>query len=343
MNYDSILAIINCFKDKITFIEPTTSIKKEIPQEVKEWYLEWKKENQDNEIKTKDKTKYISSIKETFSKELCIYYMPPREVDSRIITETLPQDELFNKEIKKEREKLIKEAIYKYLETIFSGIEIMPYNIKKLEKSVYECKAKGNDKEQIKIDYDETKQTINLILRSKEKYLNISSHNYLESTRYDGMVTVEKPTIKRFWSIRNLFKKISKLELINKEKADFISVTQDKLKSNLDASGTTYSPEGIYIYEIKNNKYSVNYYDQETINTILSTNFNKREELNDIVNALTEKKELSNMCFTEKLEEYGLLPSSNYTIEGISKELEILINKSYLDPKSLLQDLYKIN
>lgn len=340
MNYDAILAIISCFKDKITFQEPKTIIKKELPDDIKEWYLNGKKEN---DIKEANKNNYLFSIKETSSKELCIYYPSPRDIDFRIITDTPPQDIQFNKEIKDNREKLIKETIYNHLDTILSDIEIMPFNVKKLEdKSAYECRIKGKDNELIKIDYDETKQSINLKMRNKDKYLKLSLNNYIESTRYDGMITIEKPSLKRNWLIKNLFKKKSKLELKNKEKADFISITKDEIKSSLEASGTTYAVEGLYIYEIKENKFTLNYYDQETITTILSTNFNKRLELNNIVKTLKEKKELSNTSFKEKLEEYGLLPSASFTIEGMTKELEILINKSYTNPKLLLQDLYKI-
>ena len=42
MNYDAILAIYNCIKDKITYQAPQiVSIKKEVPEDIRKWYEEW--------------------------------------------------------------------------------------------------------------------------------------------------------------------------------------------------------------------------------------------------------------------------------------------------------------
>ena len=109
MNYDAILAIYNCFKDKITYQPPqTTYTKNELPDDVKEFYEEWKK--------TKEETN-ISEINEGPNSNLSIYYITPRETDSRVVTNSPDKDKIIEKLLNESRYKMVKQNIYNYANT----------------------------------------------------------------------------------------------------------------------------------------------------------------------------------------------------------------------------------
>lgn len=342
MNYDAILAIYNCFKDKINYLPPEHNLKKEIPYDVKNWYEEWKKNQITESIKEE---KNISSIKEGLNGEKCFYYFTPRLPDSRIITDTSDKDKALESLLNQSHTQMVKETIYQYLSTILTGIEIPPFDVKKLEdQSVYECKAYGNNSEQIKIDYDELKLTTCIKITTPDKYLKISMLPTIISTRYDGMITIpQEKTKSSLKNIFNIFQKKSRFELTNQEKADFISITKDEVNSICNANGTIYAQEGVYIFDVTSNTFTINYFDQETINTITSTNLNKKFELTNLIKILRDKKELTNTNFIEKLESTGLLPNATFSIPCTPKELQILVNKAFIDSKKLIEDLYKTN
>lgn len=340
MNYDSILAIYNCFKDKIKYLPPENYLKKEIPEDVKKWYEEWKNTNTEENLENLEKN--ISLLKEDDNGELCIYYITLREYDSRVVTDRSEKEKRMMPLIDKSRDEMTKETIYNYLANILKNIDIPPFNAKKLdEQSVYECKATGNNSEQIKIDYDESKLTTCIKIKTNNKYLKVSMLPVISSTRYEGMVTIPKNKNKSNFNFFNIFRKKSKFELKHQETADFIAVTKDEINSICEAAGTVYAEEGVYIFEIKDNTFIINYFDQEAINIITTTNLNKKFELTDIIKLLREKKELTRTNFIEKLEETGLLPNAAFSIPCTSKELQILVNKAFITPRNLIEDLYK--
>lgn len=339
MKYDAILAIINCFKDKIKYLSPENQIKKEIPEDVKEWYKEWKKLHNTKEEKNEVN---ISEIKKGTNGESCIYYISPREPDARVVTNSSEREKTFIKKLDESREQMTNETIYNYLNNILKSIEIPPFNTKKLdEQSIYECKTIGNNSEQIKVDYDEIKLTTNIKITTQNKYLKVSMLPSISSTRYEGMITIDKKQQKNNLNIFNIFKKKDKFELKNQDKADFISITKEEINPICQANGTVYNEEGIYIFEIKNNTFIINYFDQETITAISTNNLNKKFELTNIIKLLREKKDLANTNFTEKLSETGLLPNASFTIPCTPKELQVLTNKAFISPKILIEDLYK--
>ena len=109
------------------------------------------------------------------------------------------------------------------------------------------------------------------------------------------------------------------------------------------ASGTIYSEEGVYIFDVASGTFTINYFDQESIERIISTNFNKKNELKELKELLIEKKELSEIDFRAQLENVGLLPNATYNIPCLVKEQLMLVNKAYINPKELIKDLYKTN
>ena len=338
MNYDAILAIYNCIKDKINYFPPEHNLKKEIPEDVKNWYEEWKKVSTNNHKETIEQN--ISSIKEGTNGELCIYYFTPREPDARVVTDGSEKEKQLETLINQLRTEMVKETNYNYLANVLKNIDIPPFNAKKLDdQSVYECKAISNNEEQIKIDYDESKFTTSIKITTPSKYLKITLLPQIVSTRHDGMITL--PQTKKSKSIFNLFKRKSKFELINQEKADFISITKDEINSKINANGTIYAEEGVYIFDITNNTFTINYFDQETITTITTTNLNKKFELTNYIKLLREKKELTNTDFIEKLQVTGILPNATFTLNCTPKELQSLANKTFITPKNLIEDLYK--
>lgn len=340
MNYDAILAIFNCIKDKIECLHPEHQIKKEITEDIKKWYEEWQQINSNFSKETIEKN--ISQLKEGTNGELCIYYITPRESDARVVTDSSEKEKIIETLINQSRDEMVKKTIYNYLDNVLKNIEIPPFNTKKLdEQSVYECKALSNNGEQIKVDYDETKLTTCIKIIAPSKYLKVTILPEIVSTRHDGMIIL--PKVKKSKSIFNLFKRKSRFELINQEKANFISVTKDEINSKLQANGTIYTEEGVYIFDITNNIFNINYFDQEIITTITTTNLNKKFELTDYIRLLREKKELSNTEFIKNLQTTGILPNAAFSIQCTSKELQILINKAYTSPKDLIEDLYKIN
>jgi len=342
MNYDAILAIFNCFKDKIKYNTPETSIKKEIPEDAKKWYEEWKKTQVGNPT---IEEKNISTIRENTNGESCIYYISQREQNSRIITNSSEKEKIISSLIEQSRNKMVKETIYNYLSTVLNGIEFLPFDVKKLEdESIYECKATGKNSEQIKIDYDDSKLTTCIKIITANKHLKISIIPEIISTRYDGMVTLinqHQKNLKFPKSIFKLFKRNSLFELKNQDTADFISITKDEINSKCLANGTIYANEGVYIFDVTNNTFTINYFDQETINTITTTNLNKKFELTNLIKILREKKELTNTDFIEKLEQTGLLPNATFSIPCTPRELQVLVNKAFNDSRMLIEDLYK--
>lgn len=344
MNFDAILAIFNCFKDKIKYNNPELSIKKEIPEDIKNWYEEFKK-NQLEESTLEEKN--ISTIKESTNGENCIYYISKKETNKRIISNSSEKEKLLASLIEQSRNKMIETTIYNYLDRILKDIEILPFDVKKIEdNSVYECKAVSKNNEQIKIDYDELKLTTSIKVTTTNKYLKTSILPEIVSTRYDGMITVntnQTKTPKFIKSISKLFRKKSLFELNNQDTADFISVTKDEINSQNQANGTIYATEGVYIFEATNNNFTINYFDQETINLITNTNLNKKFELTNLIKILRDKKELTNTDFIEKLEQTGLLPNATFSIPCTTKELQVLVNKAFNDSRRLLEDLYKTN
>lgn len=340
MNYDSILAIYNCIKDKIKYLPPEYNLKKEITEDVKNWYEEWKQSN--NTISKETIEQNISQIKEGSNGELCIYFITPREPDARVVTDSSEKEKILETLINQSRDKMVKETIYNYLDNVLKNIEIPPFNTKKLdEQSVYECKAISNNEEQIKVDYDDNKLTTCIKITAPSKYLKVTMLPQIVSTRHDGMIIL--PKTKKSKSIFNIFKRKSRFELINQERADFISITKDEINSKLQANGTIYAEEGVYIFDITNNTFNINYFDQETITTITTTNLNKKFELTNYIKLLREKKELTNTDFIEKLQTTGILPNAIFTIPCTPKELQLLANKAYTNPKNLIEDLYKTN
>lgn len=342
MNYDEILAIFNCFKDKIKYFTPKVNIKNEIPEDVKQWYEDWKKVY--DIVSNEDLEKHISPVKEGDLGEFCVYYITQREQNVRVVTNGSGKEKIMASLVGQAREQMVKETIYKYLATVLNGIEILPFDVKKLDdKSVYECKATGNASERIRIDYDDDKLTTCIKITAPNKQLKISMLPEIISTRYDGMVTLSKTKEKSSKSIFNLFRKKSKFELEHQDTADFISITKDEINSTLNANGTVYADEGVYVYGVKENIFMISYFDQETINTLLTTNFKKRFELNVFIRALKDKKELASTDFIRKLEKYGLLPNATFSIPGTSKELQVLVNKAFNDSRTLVEELFKTN
>lgn len=340
MNYDAILAIFNCFKDKIKYSTPDLNIKKEIPEDVRIWYEELKETY--NTMQEENPEKNISTSVEGTNGEACIYYITPREVTQRVSTNSSDKEKIMTSSINKARAEMIKETIYNYLATTLTGIEFLPFDIKQLEEqSVYECKATGRNSEQIKIDYDESTLKTNIKITTANKYLKISLLPEIISTRYDGMITVSNTQEKNHKSIFNIFKRKSRFEIAQEKAADFISVTKDEISSKCHARGTVYAEEGVYIFEITNNIFTINYFDQETINTITTTNLNKKFELTNFIKILRDKKELSNTDFIEKLEKTGLLPNATFSIPCTPKELQVLVNKSFSNPQKLTEELFK--
>ena len=340
MNYDSILAIYNCIKDKIKYLPPEHNLKKEITEDIKKWYEEWQQINDTLSKETIEKN--VSALKEGTNGELCFYYITPREPDARVVTDSSEKEKKLETLINQSRDKMVKETIYNYLDSVLKNIEIPPFNTKKLdEQSIYECKALSNNGEQIKVDYDDSKFSTCIKITTPSKYLKITMLPEIISTRHDGMITI--PKAKKTKSIFNIFKRKSRFELINQEKANFISVTKDEISSKLQANGTIYAEEGVYIFDITNNTFNINYFDQETITTITTTNLNKKFELTDYIRLLREKKELSNTDFIENLQTTGILPNATFSIQCTPKELQLLINKAYTYPKNLIEDLYKTN
>ena len=230
-----------------------------------------------------------------------------------------------------------------YLKVILNDIDIPPFKAKKLaDSSVYECKALSNNSEQIKIDYDENKFTTAIEITDVKKFLNVTFLPKLVATNYSGVIALPKTDkmINRFF---RLFRKKSKFELINQDKVARELITKEEIVSMIWASGTIYSEEGVYIFAVDSGTFTINYFDQESIERIISTNFNKKNELKELKELLIEKKELSEIDFRAQLENVGLLPNATYNIPCTVKEMLMLINKGYVNPKELIKDLYKTN
>ena len=155
MNYDPILAVYNCFKEKIKPINSENNIKKEKPEEIKKWYEEWKNIYIEEDTTKETISKNISEVKEDDNNNLYIYYISPREPDSRVVTDSLEKDKIIEELVEETRDKMNKETIYRYLSTVLTNIEIPPFKAEKQEESIYECEATSQTKEKIKIDYDE--------------------------------------------------------------------------------------------------------------------------------------------------------------------------------------------
>ena len=335
MNYDAILAIYNCFKDKINYELPTENKKKEMTDEVKQWYLKNKDDIDSKNIKL--------NINEGNNGELCTYYQTVRENEGRIVTDSLGKDKKFEEELEVIRYEMINKSIYNYLKAILNDIDIPPFKAKKLaDSSVYECKALSNNSEQIKIDYDENKFTTAIEITDGKKFLNVTFLPKLVATNYSGVIALPK-TEKKINRFFRLFRKKSKFELINQDKVARESITKEEIVSMIWASGTIYSEEGVYIFSVDSGTFTINYFDQESIERIILTNFNKKNELKELKELLIEKKELSEIDFRAQLENVGLLPNATYNIPCTVKEMLMLINKSYVNPKELTKDLYKTN
>lgn len=340
MNYDPILAVYNCFKEKIKPINSENNIKKEIPEEIKNWYEEWKTIYIEEDTTKETILKNISEVKEDDNNNLYIYYISPREADSRVVTDSLEKDKIIEELVEETRDKMNKETIYRYLSTVLTNIEIPPFKAEKQEaESIYECEATSQTKEKIKIDYDEETLKTNISIKNDNKTLKISLFNNIISTRYDGMITIVDDTKKK-----NIFSKLfkfcrkSKFELKNQTKADFISVTKDVISSICLSSGTIYSKEGIYIFNGINDTFNINYFDKATINTIHKKENTPDFELSKYIKKIDKHQDLANTTFIEDLEKYGLLPNNNITIPCTSKELQILTNKAFLNPKNFLEE-----
>lgn len=330
MNYDAILAIYNCFKDKIIYQQPEVYTKNEVPDDIKEWYEEWKS--------TKEETK-ISEINEGPNSNLSIYYITPREPDTRIVTNTSDKEKLIENLINESRNKMVKQNIYNYLATILNNIEILPFNTEKLdESSVYECLATGKNKEQIKIDYDEINLQTNIVIKNKEKNLKVSMISNIICTHYDGVIT-NNIALKKKHHFMKAFKRKSPFELNNQNKAEFIAITKDEVNSKIDAYGTVYNNDGVYIFNGKDNNFKLKFYDKETITMVIKTNFDTELDLNKYKTILEKKGDLANTKFIEKLEKYGVLSNINFSIKCTSKELQILTNKAFIDPEILIKEL----
>lgn len=331
MNYDAILAIYNCFKDKITYQQPNSaSTKNEVPEDVRKWYEEWKK--------TKEETN-ISEINEGPNNNLSVYYITPRENDSRVVTNSPDKDKIIENLIDKSRDKMIKQNIYNYMGSILNNIEILPFNTEKLNKSsIYECSATGKNEEKIKIDYDEETLQTNIIIKANDKNLKASMLGNIISTHYDGVIT-NTSDVKKKHHFFNLFKRKSPFELKNKNKAEFIAITKDEVNSQIDAYGTVYTKDGVYIFNISDNTFKLKFYDKETINMVIKTEFDTELDLNKYKSILEKKGDLANTKFIEKLEKYGVLSNINFSIKSNSKELLILINKAFINPKNLTKEL----
>lgn len=331
MNYDAILAIYNCIKDKITYQAPQiVSIKKEVPEDIRKWYEEWKK--------TKDETN-ISEITESPNSNLCIYYITPRENDSRVVTNTSDKDKIMEHLISQSREKMVKQNTYNYLSTILDNIEISPFNTEQLDdSSVYECSAISTNKEKIKIDYDEANLETNIIIKKRNKNLKVSMISNLISTHYDCVIT-STPNKKKKNNFFDIFKRKSPFELNNQNKAEFITVTKDEVNTNIISYGTIYTNEGVYIFSTNNNEFNLKYYDKESIEVIINTEFDTEIDLNKYKSILSKKQDLANTMFIDKLKNYGILPNINYSIKCNSKELQTLTNKAFIDPKILIKEL----
>ena len=331
MNYDAILAIYNCFKDKIKCsLSQTVYTNNGVPEDVREWYNEWKK--------TKIETN-ISKITEGPNSHLSIYYITPREQDTRIITNTSDKDKMIESLISESRDKMVKQSIYNYLATILNNIEILPFNTEKLsDYSVYECLAIGKNEEKIKIDYDETNFQTNVVIKNKDKNLKASMLSDIISNHYDGVIT-NTSNFKKKHHFFNLFKRKSPFELNNQNKAEFISVTKDEVNSRFDAYGTVYTNDGVYIFNGNNNIFNLEFYDKETINMVIKTEFDTELDLNKYKSILEKRGDLANTKFMEKLEKYGVLSNIKFSVKCTSKELQILTNKAFINPKNLTKEL----
>lgn len=334
MNYDAILAIYNCFKDKIICQKPEVYTKNEVPEDIKEWYEEWKQTKAEEKIETN-----ISKIKENPNSTLSIYYITPREPDIRVVTNTSDKDKLIETLINESRDKMIKQNIYNYLSTILNDIEILPFNAEKLDdSSVYECSASGKNGEKIKVDYDEATLETNIVIKGKHKNLKASMQSKITSIHYDGVITNTDDTKKRKHFL-NLFKSKSPFELSNQNKAEFITITKDEASSQLDSYGTVYTQDGVYIFNGKDNKFKLKFYDQETITMVINTDFDTELDLNKYKSILEKKQDLANTIFIEKLEKYGVLANIKLSIKCNTKELQILTNKAFINPKNLIKEL----
>ena len=335
MNYDAILAIYNCFKDKINYEKPIENIKKEMPDEVKQWYLKNKDDINSKNVKLE--------INKGNNGELCTYYQTKRENEGRVVTDSLGKNKKIEEELEVVRYEMTNKSIYNYLNEILNNIDIPPFKAKKLaDSSVYECKALSNNSEQIKIDYDENKFTTAIEITDGKKFLNVTFLPKLIATNYSGVIALPK-TEKKINRFFKLFRKKSKFELINQDKVARESITKEEIVSIVWASGTIYSEEGIYIFNVEDGIFRIDYFDQETIERIISTNFNKKNELVELKELLIEQKELGAIDFKAQLENVGLLPNATYNIPCLVKEQLMLVNKAYINPKELIKDLYKTN
>lgn len=331
MNYDAILAIYNCFKDKITYQPPkTVYTKNEVPEDVKEFYEEWKK--------TKVETN-ISEINEGSNSNLSIYYITPRETDSRVVTNSPDKDKIIEKLLNESRDKMVKQNIYNYLATILNNIEILPFNTEKLNKSsIYECSATGKNSEKIKIDYDEETLQTNIVIKGNDKNLRASMLSNIISTHYDGVIT-NTINYKKKHHIFSLFKRKSPFELNNQNKAEFISITKDEAIPQIDAYGTVYTKGGVYIFNASDNTFNLKFYDKETIDMVIKTKFDTELDLNKYKTILERRGDLANTKFIEKLEKYGVLSNIKFSIKCTPKELQSLTNKAFVNPENLIKEL----
>lgn len=330
MNYDAILAIYNCFKDKIIYQKPEVYTKQEIPDDVKKWHEEWKK--------TKEETN-ISEINEGPNNNLSIYYITPRENDSRVVTNSRDKDKIIENLIDKSRDKMIKQNIYNYMGSILNNIEILPFNTEQLDDySIYECLATGKNEEKIKIDYDEETLQTNIVIKANDKNLKASMLGNIISTHYDGVIT-NTSNFKKKNHFFNLFKRKSPFELKNQNKAEFIAITKDEVNSQIDAYGTVYTKDGVYIFNTSDNTFKLKFYDKETINMVIKTEFDTELDLNKYKSILERRGDLANTKFIEKLEKYGVLSNVNFSIKSNPKELLNLTNKAFINPKNLIKEL----
>lgn len=334
MNYDAILAIYNCFKDKIIYQQPEVYTKNEVPEDVKEWYEEWKKTNIDEFVE-----KNISEINDGPNSNLSIYYITPREPDIRVVSNSSDKDKIIENLINELRDKMIKQNIYNYLSSILNNIEILPFDTEKLDdSSVYECSATGKNGEKIKIDYDESNLETNIIIKNKDKNLKASMLSNIICTHYDGVIT-NTTDFKKKHHFFKLFKRKSPFELNNQNKAEFITVTKDEVNSKIEAYGTVYTIDGVYIFNGKDNTFKLKFYDRETIDMVINTEFDTELDLNKYKSILQRKQDLANTVFIEKLEKYGVLSNIKFSIKCNSKELQILTNKAFIDPENLIKEL----
>lgn len=349
MKYDATLAIFNLLKSKLKNVPVEKNIKKEIPDDIKEWYEEWKKNDEleeqktDNDIPTNTKIeKIISQIKES-NNNLCIYYISPRETTARVISNGPEKEKIIEDLILNQRNQMTKDTIYNYLNTVLKDIEIPPFEAQKPEdSSIYECEIVGKKNEKIIIDYDESNYKTNIIMKNNHKNLKISMTNSIISTHYEGMQTIikneKKPNI-----IARVFQKLfnekSKFELTNQSKAEFISVTKDEILSNCKSYGTVYTQDGVYIFNGEDNKFIINYFETDAINAIIKTKFDVEYDLIPFKDILKNKEDLANTNFIKNLKKYGISANINITKECTQKELQTLTNKAYINPDNLINEL----